>query len=121
MSVYVHYDAPSAERCPLCVSRSFTEREQANYHVHVGAVDGGFHISVKPYSLIEISDWPSGTKFLNWWRKPLQIITLAGFNYVYQYPKAWRLPTAIKAAQRFCEIEQAKEERTRAALREMRG
>jgi hypothetical protein len=114
VSIHVHYEG--SERCPLCVYKPYHEREQANYHVHVGKVGGEFHVSVKPYAMISVENWASGTKFLSWWRKPLQILTLCGFNYVYQYPKEWRLSTAIKAAQRFCEIEQAKEERVARVL-----
>ncbi len=120
MSVHVHYEG--AGRCPICADafkRPFTERHPHSYHVHVGEVAGGFHVSVSCGGLLGIENWASGTEFLSWWRKPLQILTVCGFNYVYQYPKAWRLPPAIKAAQRFCEIEQAKEERTHATLRAM--
>lgn len=93
--------------------------EPRRWHVHVGEVNGGFHVDVHDGGPGVMENWASGTKFLSWWRKPIQILTLCGFNYVYEYPKAWRLPTAIKAAQRFCEIERDKEARIRTALATM--
>ncbi len=116
MSVHVHYEG--GERCPVCAHHWRFEDTRV-WHVHVSEVNGGFHVNCNNGGPGILENWPSGTAFLSWWRKPVQILTLCGFNYVYQYPKAWRLPTAIKAAQRFCEIEQAKENRTRAALAAM--